>query len=154
MERCFGRGTRTNFAGMRIPATVRITIQRKNNFSMPLEIHGRVVRGKGEGRALGYPTANLEYQSAHIPERGVWVCRAQIESREQKGLAVIGMWKLESGLPSVEIYLFDFHEDVYGLELSVSLEEKLRDLKFFSHLSPLVAQIEQDIREARTYFSP
>ena len=118
-----------------------------------LEIRGQVVRGKGDGRALGYPTANLEYQSSQVPEKGVWVCHASIASQEYHGLAIIGMWKSEHHLPSLEVYLLDFDQDLYGKELAVSLGWKLRDLKFFSDVSQLVTQIEQDIAQARTYFS-
>jgi len=118
-----------------------------------LEIQGLVVRGKGEGRALGYPTANLEYQSAQTPERGVWVCRAHVGPHEHQGLAVVGMWKLENRLPSVEVYILDFDEDLYDQTLTITLELKLRDLKVFSDMTKLLSQIEQDVMQARTYFS-
>ena len=117
-----------------------------------MKIQGIVVRGKGEGRTLGYPTANLEYQSTEIPQSGIWVCRIAIDKNKIPdlfGLAVIGMWKLDNGMPSVEIYLLDFDQDIYDQSLHVVLEKKIRDLKKFYDVKSLVRQIEQDVEAAR-----
>ncbi|MDP3793743.1 MAG: riboflavin kinase, partial [Candidatus Uhrbacteria bacterium] len=94
-----------------------------------------------------------EYQSVQTPERGVWVCRVRIESREYQGLAVIGMWKFENHLPSVEVHLLDFDQDLYDQTLVITLEMKLRDVKIFTDMSKLLSQIEQDVKEAHVYFS-
>ncbi|MBM3204646.1 hypothetical protein FJZ48_01540 [Candidatus Uhrbacteria bacterium] len=120
-----------------------------------MEIHGKVVRGKGEAQKLGYPTANLEYQSEQVPEHGIWVCRASLDESQKPdlfGLAVIGMWKLDSGLPSVEVYLLDFDQDIFTHSMNVILDKKIRDLKKFYDMRSLVLQIEKDIEEARKLF--
>lgn len=115
---------------------------------------GLVVQGKQEARTLGYPTANLEYETSNPPEAGVWVCRVTVdqESKTLAGLAVIGMWSLANGLPSLEIHLLDTKIDLYGHHLRVTLLQKLRDLETFSQLDDLIAKIQTDIENARKLF--
>lgn len=117
-----------------------------------VEVRGTVVTGKGEARKLGYPTANIAYQSTSSLEPGVWTCYVKFPEMTKPGLAVIGMWPHADGSPSLEVHIMDFAEDVYGQELIVGLQEKLRDLKSFATVDELVKAIENDIAEARTRF--
>lgn len=114
-----------------------------------LTISGTVVRGKGEARTLGYPTANLLYASDRVPDDGVWVCRAEVDGVMYDGLAVIGMWKQENHLPSVEVHLLDVALELYEKTLNVRIATKLRDLMAFANVAGLIAQIEKDIQNAR-----
>lgn len=114
--------------------------------------HGTVVKGKGEARALGYPTANLEYETEEKPEHGVWLCQADVEGELKQGLAVVGMWRLANSLPSLEVHLLDFDRDIYGRTMSTTLITKLRDLQPFSDVDQLVSQIKEDIADARAAF--
>ncbi|MSR85443.1 hypothetical protein EXS71_03365 [Candidatus Uhrbacteria bacterium] len=116
------------------------------------KICGRIIRGKGEGRKLGYPTANLEYICDQVPEPGVWICRGTVQGMESMGLAVIGMWSLPNGSPSLEVYLLDVERDLYDQDMEVIFVKKLRDLKKFFDVKSLIKQIEQDIEEARRLF--
>lgn len=115
-------------------------------------VTGTVVRGKGAARGIGYPTANLDYASAEVPEVGVWTCRVAVDGAEYHGLAVVGMWELDSGLPSVEVYLLDMAQDLYEKSLTVTPLMKLRDLMQFDSTEALVAQIQQDVADAREVF--
>ncbi|TAL19856.1 hypothetical protein EPN90_02245 [Patescibacteria group bacterium] len=116
-------------------------------------LRGQVIHGKGEGRALGYPTANLSYAHTGEPsEPGVWVARVLSDYRVWPALAVVGMWPMENALPSVEIYLLDFSGDLYGQTLAVSLIKKFRELNKFSDIAALVSQIERDVEEAKKFF--
>lgn len=119
---------------------------------MAIEVRGKVVTGKGEARKLGYPTANIDYQAATPFESGVWTCYVKFSDMTKPGLAVVGMWRQADGSPSLEVHIMDFAGDVYGQELVVGLQEKLRDLKSFPTVEELVKAIEQDIEEARTRF--
>lgn len=115
-------------------------------------IRGKVVTGKRQARGVGYPTANLEYAYDEAPESGVWTCRVEHEGKLKEGLAVIGMWKLENELPSLEVHLLDFAGDLYDQPLAVALMTKLRDLEKFDSIDELVAQIEKDVEAARAEF--
>ncbi|MFZ2803904.1 MAG: riboflavin kinase [Patescibacteria group bacterium] len=106
---------------------------------------GTVVEGKKEARGLGYPTANLAYESGDVSENGVWSCRASIDGTTHNALAVIGMWQLENGLPSLEVHLLNFTDDIYGRELMVELIERLRGLLPFTDVDALKKQIADDL---------
>ena len=115
-------------------------------------LEGIVVRGKGEARTIGYPTANIEYTHTEAPAFGVWTCSIKINGQSHHGLAVIGMWVQANELPSLEVHVLDFAQDIYDQRVNVSLQTKLRELETFSSLENLVAQIKQDIALARTEF--
>ena len=118
-----------------------------------MTIRGTVVHGKGEGSAIGYPTANLSYDSGNIPERGVWTARVLVDFRAVEGLAVVGMWTQGNDLPSVEVHLLDFKENLYDKEIAVSLVKKLRDVESFPSVESLIAQIKKDEEAARAFFA-
>lgn len=118
-----------------------------------MTIIGRVVSGKGEGRKIGYPTANLQYSSSSSLASGVWCVRVLINSTVHRGLAVVGMWELQEHLPSVEVHVLDFSRDIYDKTLVVSFAEFLRPLEKFSSMKELVHQIEKDVVAARKYFA-
>lgn len=107
------------------------------------------MRGKGEARTLGYPTANIDYQSAQPPEAGVWLCYVVFEEKKLPGLAVIDMWKLPNGLPSIEVHILDFDRDLYGEKIEVNLISKLRDLQKFTGVEKLIERIKEDINVAQ-----
>ncbi len=117
-----------------------------------MTIHGTVVHGKQEGRAVGYPTANVSYDSTSSSEAGIWIVRALLDFRVVRGVAVVGMWKTSNDLPSVEVHFFDFQKEVYGKECAVVFLKKIRDIEQFSAIPALVAQIEKDISFAKEYF--
>lgn len=117
-----------------------------------ISLRGKVIHGKGEARGTGYPTANLDYTSTEPPGAGVWTCRVELGGASHHGLAVIGMWEMENGLPSVEVYLLDVDMDLYGKELAMTPLIQLRGLMQFDSTDALVAQIAQDVRDAREVF--
>lgn len=110
------------------------------------------MRGKGEARTLGYPTANIDYESTEILGAGVWLCSLWFAEKKYQGLAIIDMWKQPNGLPSLEVHILDFDRDLYGEKLSVELLEKIRDLEKFTNVEALLQRIKQDIVTARGIF--
>ncbi len=120
--------------------------------SLGMNLQGKIVKGKGEARGLGYPTANVEYALEEKLESGVWTCAVRIGEERRNGLAVIGMWEQENKLPSLEVHLLDFDRDIYDAAVEVELGQKLRDLRAFTDTASLVRQIEKDIELARQTF--
>lgn len=116
---------------------------------------GTVVRGDGLGRELGFPTANLEVTGLALPPGGVYAAHALVDGRTHRAVVNIGMRPtLKNPAPQlrVEAHLLDFAGDLYGQELEMVFEEKLREEKKFASLEELKAQIARDIAEAEKRF--
>ena len=105
------------------------------------------------GRALGYPTANLEVGSPIKEQlaRGVYVGWVLLEGEMPRGTLVnIGVRPTFGGRElSIELHILGFSGDLYGKTLDVELVKRLRDEKFFDEIEALVRQIEMDIKQAR-----
>ena len=118
-------------------------------------IAGRVVRGDGLGRELGFPTANLDTKGLVLPPKGVYAAHAEAAGKPWRGVLNIGTRPtLQNPNPQlqVEIHLLDFEGDLYEQELEIVFLEKLRDEKQFGNLEALREQIAHDIREAKSRF--
>jgi riboflavin kinase/FMN adenylyltransferase len=119
-------------------------------------IEGRVVRGDGRGRTIGFPTANLAAEVL-LPPNGVY---AVLVDRVLGGdAAPLGAGVMNVGVrptvgePSarhVEAHVFDLDRDLYGETLRVHLVAKLRDERRFPSLEALKAQIAVDAADARS----
>jgi len=118
------------------------------------EIEGRVTAGESRGHAIGFPTANISLGSYQRPVNGVYAIRAGIENgadiQWMDGVANIGVRPTFGGETVVlEVYLFDFNDDLYGQRLRVRLIDFLREEKKFDGIDALKAQIALDCDDAR-----
>lgn len=116
------------------------------------EIEGRVIKGKDRGKALGFPTANIETENEIIP-MGVYVSQVVIDSRPYPSLTNAG------GRPTfgqedmqIESYIIDFDKKFYGQEIAVRFIKKIRDEIKFKSPEELSLQIKQDLGQAKAYF--
>lgn len=118
----------------------------------PYRLSGVVVHGRGLGRKLGIPTANLEPPPGRlIPANGVYACVAGTEEMaEWPAVANVGVRPTiaDNGL-TVEAHLLDFAGDLYGQRLRLDFIARLRDEMAFVGLDALVAQVRADIDQAR-----
>ncbi|WP_028864164.1 bifunctional riboflavin kinase/FAD synthetase [Psychromonas aquimarina] len=116
-------------------------------------IAGRVVHGQKLGRTIGVPTANLLLKRRVSPVSGVYVVSVLgINEKVYQGVANIGQRPTVQGVrQQLEVHLFDFSADLYGLQLEVILEEKLRDEVRFDSFAELKIQIDKDIELAREW---
>ena len=115
---------------------------------------GRVTKGQGRGRTLGFPTANLQPQGDGPLPQGVFAAEVQYpRSRVLQAVAHIGPRPTfaEAALV-VELHILDFTGDLYGQDLQVALVKKLRDQRAFACPDELVGQIRKDIHQARALF--
>jgi len=118
----------------------------------PFVIEGRVARGAGRGRALGFPTANLSLDGRLHPGPGIFAVRAAIagEGRWHPGIAYVGRRPTFAGERlMLETMLFDFDGDLYGRRLCVAFHERIREDRTFASAEALAAQMTADCREAR-----
>lgn len=115
---------------------------------------GEVVSGCQIGRSIGFPTANLDFaENVLLPGRGVYIAEATFQGKKFPGVANVGIKPTVGGnSTTVEVYLFDFHEDIYGQRLQLTFLRKLRDERQFASLAALKEQIKNDVKAAREFF--
>jgi riboflavin kinase/FMN adenylyltransferase len=114
-------------------------------------IGGKVISGKKLGRELGTPTANIELNVSKLPLQGIFSVLVKLGDRQLQGVASIGFNPTvnKDSIPRLEVYIFDFDEDIYGEHLTVSFVEKLRDEEEYPDLEALKNQIQLDIKQAK-----
>lgn len=117
-------------------------------------IDGEVQHGEKRGRELGYPTANMALDGLHLPRFGVYAVKVQVMSGEHAGeydgVASLGVRPMFGvNKPNLEVHLFDFNADLYGIHLSVALVDYLRDEENFDSLEALIIQMDADSARAR-----
>ena len=114
-------------------------------------LHGRVVTGSGRGVELGFPTANLAVNSGQaIPVDGVYATRAYINDKAYPSMTNIGQCPTFGGCErTVEVYLLDYHGDLYEREIKIDIIERLRDEKKFDNAEELKKQIAEDVKQGR-----
>ena len=118
------------------------------------EIEGRVARGEARGKSIGFPTANIPLGDYLRPTLGVYAVRATVEQKNEEvwldGVANIGVRPTFGGDGVVlEVFLFDFDDDLYGKRLRVRLVDFLRPEKKFDGVDDLKAQIALDSAKAQ-----
>jgi riboflavin kinase/FMN adenylyltransferase len=115
---------------------------------------GRVAHGDKRGRTLGFPTANIYLHRSATPVQGVYAVELfGLEGEPVPGVANVGNRPTVDGTRSLlEIHLFDFHRDIYGCHVQVEFLRKLRPERRFESVEALKQQIEDDVRQARTWF--
>ncbi|MGH6967005.1 MAG: bifunctional riboflavin kinase/FAD synthetase [Phenylobacterium sp.] len=120
-------------------------------------IEGAVQRGRQLGRKLGFPTANVPLADYVTPRFGVYVTRTRLpDGREIPGVANIGVNPTVDGvtIPLLEVWLFDFDEDIYDQVIETDLVAFLRPEEKFESLDAMTAQVMRDARAARDLLAP
>ena len=121
------------------------------NFSL----EGKVIYGNQLGREIGFPTANLDIKKEQILPRGVFAVLVYLNGKKYKGICNIGLKPTVTinGLPTVEVFIFDFNKNIYGKILRAEFVQKIRDEKKFSGLGELTEQINFDCALAKKILS-
>lgn len=124
--------------------------------SREYEISGKVIKGSGLGRLLGFPTANLEIDSSKILPPGVFVVQVHLGSDYYFGVANVGKRPTIETLQDrllLEVHILDFSKMIYGKNLDVKFLKRLRGERKFESREALQKQILKDIHSAREYLS-
>lgn len=113
-------------------------------------LHGVVVSGNRLGRTIGFPTANMQlYEPLKlIPAVGVYAVEVETLGGKYLGMSNIGV-RPTVGLGNaltVETNIFDFDEDIYGLDITIRFIRRVREEKRFPSLTELKAQLSEDKR--------
>lgn len=108
---------------------------------------GIVKKGKGLGRKLNFPTANLTIDEPYklIPKTGAYAVKSLLNGKEIYGMMNIGYNPTVNGkFKSIEIHFFDFKDDLYDRTIQVDMLYRLRDEKKFGSLEALKEQLAKD----------
>ena len=111
-------------------------------------LHGVVVAGNRLGRTIGFPTANMQlYEPLKlVPGNGVYFVKVRTLEKEYFGMCNIGCRPTVAtgNARTIETHIFDFDEDIYGLDLEVTFISHIRDEVRFGSLDELRVQLEKD----------
>lgn len=119
----------------------------------PYAVAGTVARGRGLGRQLGFPTANVLHHGILLPAHGIYIGEVNLDGRRYAAAVNIGYAPtLPHEQPIVEAHLLDFEGDLAGRRIEVQLHRWLRGEKRFGSIAELKQAIEMDIVEVRHYF--
>jgi riboflavin kinase/FMN adenylyltransferase len=108
---------------------------------------GIVKRGKGIGRQLAFPTANISIEESYklIPKNGVYFVNSILKNEVVYGMMNIGFNPTVDGSKkSIEVHYFDFEGDLYNQTVQVNLLERIRDEHKFNSLEELKNQLQKD----------
>jgi len=124
----------------------------KRLLGRPYSVDGVVSRGNMRGRTLGYPTANIEVTPAKklVPKDGIYFVRVLLGAETRFGITSIGVRPTfeNNGQRIVEVYILDFQADIYGHNIRVIFERRLRDEIRFASAEELIVQMNRDKEES------
>jgi len=121
-----------------------------------VSVFGKVIKGKAEGRILGYPTANVNPCGEVIPPSGVYAARVNFGKKILTAMAYIGSKptynkKIKNSYPNIEVYIFNFNKKIYGKYIEIEFLKKIRDERKFLSQDKLKKQIEKDERAVKSF---
>ncbi len=118
----------------------------------PYSLCGRVVRGAGRGRQLGFATANLSFGGRRSPLRGVYITGTRLAGNYHPSVSYLGCRPVFGGtVPVLETHLLHHQEDLYGQRIEVEFLQQLRAETHFGDVAALQQQMQMDIDAARQY---
>jgi len=119
----------------------------------PYSIYGKVVPGKNRGKSLGFPTANIKNLGYLQPLSGVYIVNVIVNHKIHHGLANIGDNPTfdDTGV-TLEVYIFDFEQDIYGSNIKLCFLQYLREEVKFSSKQELIDQMVEDEVITRSWF--
>ena len=121
------------------------------NFSL----HGRVIKGDKIGRTIGFPTANIFVEETYklIPSDGIYAVTVELNNQVFKGMAYIGQRPTINGMTrNIEVNIFDFNQEIYGQDITMTFLEFLRHDVKFTGLEALKEQLQKDKEATLDYF--
>lgn len=113
----------------------------------PYSVFGTVIRGKGRGREIGFPTANLEVgnEDKLIPAEGVYAVDVLLKGTNYRGMMNIGRRPtFDFDSLTLEVHIFNFSAYIYGEILEVRFKKYIRQEKKFSGIEELRSQLQKD----------
>ncbi len=127
--------------------TVELLLGRKYS------VAGKVERGRGIGKTIGFPTANVRPYHTAIPAQGVYIAESVIDGDAYPSAVNIGIAPtIRNEDITIEAHLLDFDRDLNGSEIEVLFHKRVRPEKKFPGKEALIEQIGRDVEAVRAYF--
>ena len=152
-----------NYMGVSISSTKIIKKIYENKFEEIRKLLGRhfsfsgkVIEGKKMGKKIGYPTVNINVENVNklMPNDGVYAVYIKVNSKNYMGMMNIGYNPtFNSSEKSIEVNILDFNKDIYGIDVRVSIVEKIRDEKKFFSVEDLKKNLDLDMKKVRQLLS-
>jgi len=117
-------------------------------------LEGVVIKGRQQGRKLGFATANMRFPKNKVPLKGVFVTQVEVEGKQYAAVSNVGTRPTVDGKTFlIESHLFNFTGNLYDKVLKVFFLQKIRDEMRFDSLEALRQQIENDVEFAQCYLN-
>jgi riboflavin kinase/FMN adenylyltransferase len=120
-------------------------------------LNGLIIKGKGLGKTIGYPTANIKIEEDYklIPKQGVYVVKSEYKNQTIYGMMNIGTNPTigKDTKQSIEVHFFDFNKDIYNEKLTIQLLHRIRDEHKFDSIDNLKKQLQEDKISALNFIS-
>lgn len=114
-----------------------------NNFLLS----GTVIDGDKIGRTINYPTANISFDKDKlIPKTGVYAVNINIFNKKFDGMLNIGV-----GQKKIEVHIFDFSKNIYGLDIKIEFKKLIRENIKFENILHLKNQLIVDEKKCREF---
>ncbi len=127
--------------------------QARRLLGRPYSMLGTVVRGRGVGRGLGFPTANIIPSTGAVPAHGVYAAKALLEGQTHIAAVNIGVAPtIRQADITVEAFLLDFERDIVGESIELEFYRRLRPEKYFGNREELTQAIAADVRSVWDFF--
>lgn len=120
----------------------------------PYSLEGKVIDGEKIGRKIGYPTANLELDNNFaILKPGVYITKTLLDGEFYYSVTNVGFNPtLKQSEFSVETYILDFDQSIYGKHIRVDFYKKIRDELKFKDVEELKEYIRWDVYNTKKFF--
>lgn len=116
----------------------------------PWFVTGTVIHGEKRGRDLGYPTANIRLDKECGLKHGIYAVRVGRGGRRLGGVASFGRRPtFDNGPPVLEVFLFDFRDELYAETLDVAFIGFIREELKFDSAAALIRRMDEDCEMAR-----
>lgn len=127
-------------------------LQANNYLGHDFTLSGEVIEGNKIGRSIGFPTANISIKDEEkiIPANGVYAVKVKLNDQCFNGMMNIGNRPTieETKKSSIEVHIFDFSENIYGLEIEIVFKAHIRKEEKFSDIDTLKKQLINDQKAA------
>ena len=117
-------------------------------------ISGKVIHGRQLGRTIDFPTINIPIKRRISPVLGVFAVQVVIAGKTHNGVCNIGKRPTVNGENILlEVFLFNFNQDIYGAQCNVIFKLQIRNEKKFDSFELLKQQIKHDVETAKIIFN-